>query len=130
MRKCHFRKTEVKLSPECARLLLENGLTERHARALLRLPDEERRLSALHVIIAKQMNVARAEDYIEGLLKVPVKKRRPSLIVKDVRLFLNTIDHSMEIMRRAGVEAECGREETEEGITLTISIPKAKVRSV
>ena len=120
----------LKLSPACAALLLENGLTERHARALLRLNGEQERLDALHTIVEKQMNVARTEEYVERLLKAPIKKPRlPSLIIKDVRLFLNAIDHSMEVMRRSGVEAECGREDTEEGITLTISIPKAKVHS-
>ena len=53
-------------------------------------------------------------------------QRRPSFIIKDVRLFLNSINHSMEVMRRSGVDAKCGREETEDTITLTICIPKNK----
>lgn len=118
----------LKLSPECARLLLEHGLTERHARALLRLEGEEARLAALRAIAARNLNVAQAEEYIESLLRQAprAKPRRPSFIIKDVRLFLNSINHSMDVMRRAGVDAQCGREETEESITLTIRIPKAK----
>ena len=119
----------LKLSPECRASLLEAGLTERHARALLRLSREEDRLAALRTIAAKKMNVAQTEAYIETLLRrraAPPRGRRPSFIIKDVRLFLNAVDHNMEIMRRAGVGAQCGREETEDAITLTIRIPKAR----
>ena len=119
----------LKLSPECRASLLEAGLTERHARALLRLSREEDRLAALRTIAAKKMNVAQTEAYIETLLRrraAPPRGRRPSFIIKDVRLFLNAVDHNMEIMRRAGVDAQCGREETEDAITLTIRIPKAR----
>ena len=89
----------------------------------------EARLAALRVMIARHMNVAQSEAYVESLLcgrKTPVKPRRPSFIIKDVRLFLNSINHSMDVMRRAGVDAKCGREETEDTITLTIRIPKTK----
>ena len=72
--------------------------------------------------------MAQTEGYIESLLQSAprTKPRRPSFIIKDVRLFLNSINHSMDIMRRAGVDACCGREETEDTITLTIRIPKTK----
>ena len=119
----------LKLSPECAQQLLERGLTERHARALLRLEGEEARTAALEVITRRSMNVAQTEEYIESLLQAAQpksKSRRPSFIIKDVRLFLNSINHSMDVMRRAGVDAKCGREETEDAITLTIRIPKNK----
>ena len=119
----------MKLSPQCRALLLENGLTERHARALLRLEEEEARCAALRAVIARQMNVAQTEAYIEGLLQKqagPVRGRKPSFIIKDVRLFLNSINHSMEIMRRSGVDADCDRQETEDSITLTIRIPKGR----
>ena len=119
----------LKLSPQCCALLLDNGLTERHARALLRLEEEDVRLGALQAIIARHMNVAQTEGYIESLLQkqeAPPKGRKPSFIIKDVRLFLNSINHSMEIMRRSGVDADCDRQETEESITLTIRIPKTR----
>ena len=120
----------LKLSPQCRALLLENGLTERHARALLRLEEEEARCAALRAVIARQMNVAQTEAYIESLLQKqagPVRGRKPSFIIKDVRLFLNSINHSMEIMRRSGVDADCDRQETEDSITLTIRIPKGRL---
>ena len=123
----------LKLSPECAQTLLEHGLTERHARALLRLEGEEARAAALEVILQRSMNVAQTEEYIESCLQAAqpkAKPRRPSFIIKDVRLFLNSINHSMDVMRRAGVDAKCGREETEDTITLTICIPKNKTAPI
>ena len=45
------------------------------------------------------------------------------LIVKDVRLFLNTISHSLDVMRSAGVDAQCQRQDAQDAITLTIRIP-------
>ena len=55
----------------------------------------------------------------------PPQRKRPTLLVRDIRLFLNSIDHSMEVMKRSGIAASCGREESEENITLTIIISKA-----
>ena len=68
-----------------------------------------------------------AEAYIESVLQraaVTPPRRRPTFIVKDVRLFLNTIRRSMGIMQRAGVDAACEREDTDEEIRLTIRIPR------
>ena len=107
----------LRLSPACVALLREGGLSERHARALLRLSDENER----------GCNVAQAEAYIESVLQraaVTPPRRRPTFIVKDVRLFLNTIRRSMGIMQRAGVDAACEREDTDEEIRLTIRIPR------
>ena len=118
----------LRLSPACVALLREGGLSERHARALLRLSDENERLAALRVIVERGCNVAQAEAYIESVLQraaVTPPRRRPTFIVKDVRLFLNTIRRSMGIMRRAGVDAACEREDTDEEIRLTIRIPRA-----
>lgn len=117
----------LRLSPECAALLRENGLSERHARALLRLTDGEERLAALRVIAARGYNVAQTEEYIESLLHRAAHTppaRRPTFIVKDVRLFLNTIRRSMGVMQRAGVDAACEREDTDDEIRLVIRIPR------
>ena len=117
----------LRLSPPCAHLLRENGLSERHARALLRLADEEDRLRALEVIAARGYNVAQSESYIEKLLAARQKTpppRLPTYVIKDVRIFLNTIRRSIDVMQRAGVQADVQREDSEEDILLTIRIPK------
>ena len=117
----------LRLSPACTALLREHGLSERHARALLRLADEEERLAALRVIVRQGYSVAQTEEYIESLLKraaATPPQKRTAYVVKDVRLFLNTIRRSMGIMQRAGVQAACEREDTDEEIRLTIRIPR------
>ncbi len=117
----------LRLSPDCARLLRGHSLSERHARALLRLSDEEDRLRALNAIIARGYNVAQSEAYIEQLLKSRQKTpppRTPSYIIKDVRIFLNTIRRSLGVMQRAGVNADVQREDTEDEIRMTIRIPR------
>ena len=115
-------------SPAVLAVIRENGLSERHARALLRLPGDQQRLDALDVIIKREMNVARTEQYIESLLaeKPPAqRKSMPGFRLKDVRLFLNTIDHNLTLIRDAGIAAECGKQEDEHEIVLTIRIPKS-----
>ncbi len=117
----------LRLSPACTAMVREYGLSERHARALLRLADEEERLTALRVIVQRGYNVAQTEEYIEGALKraaATPPQKRTAYVVKDVRLFLNTIRRSMGIMQRAGVQAACEREDTDEEIRLTIRIPR------
>ena len=117
----------LRLSPACQALLLEKGLTERHARALLRLEDEEERLAAARRAADKQLNVAQTEQYIERRLEQlqssPPAGRR-TYILKDVRLFINSVDRGLRIVRDAGVDAQCLREDTEEEIVMTIRIPR------
>jgi ParB family chromosome partitioning protein len=117
----------LRLSPECAAKLLTCRLSERHARALLRLEDEGERRAALNHIAAAGLNVAQSEAYIDQRLAALRRTRprsRPTFILKDVRLFLNSVDRGLRLIRDAGVPAESGREETDDAILLTIRIPK------
>lgn len=119
----------LRLPAAVVELLQQGDLSERHARALLRLADEEEQLAAAKTIIARGLNVAQTEEYIESLLRkiqVTPPHRRPTFILKDVRLFLNSLDRSLSLMRSAGVDAACGRQDTEDEILLTIRIPKAR----
>ena len=121
----------LRLSPACVELLRSYQLTERHARTLLRLEDEELRLTALRHIGEAHLNVAQTEAYVEELLQtvqVTPPARKPGYIIKDVRLFLNSIRRSVQIMQQAGVDAKVDRQETEEGITVTVRIPKTARR--
>ena len=117
----------LRLSPACQALLLERGLTERHARALLRLEDEEERLTAARRAADRGWNVAQTEQYVERRLQelqTAAPAGRRTYILKDVRLFLNSVDRGLRIVREAGVEAKCLREDTEEEIVMTIRIPR------
>ena len=119
----------LRLSPACRERLVAADLTERHARTLLRLEGEEERLAALAHIVRYGLNVARTEQYIEELLAeaqtTPPQGRR-TFILKDVRLFLNSVERGLRLVREAGIAAVSGREDTEEEILLTIRIPKQK----
>ncbi|MBD5162796.1 MAG: ParB/RepB/Spo0J family partition protein [Oscillibacter sp.] len=119
----------LRLSPACGELLRQYELTERHARALLRLEDEQSRLAALKHIGEKQLTVAASEEYIEVQLQRKQQDARENkrlYIIKDVRLFLNSVDRGMETIRRAGVDARFDRRDSEEEITITIQIPKQR----
>ena len=122
----------LRLSPTCRETLVKSGLTERHARCLLRLEDESERMTALTYIAKHQLNVAQTEQYIErrlaALQSTPPAGRR-TFILKDVRLFLNSLDRGLRMVREAGVHADYDRQETEEDILLTIRIPKQRSKS-
>ena len=116
----------LKLSPRLLDRLRQNGLTERHARAQLRLETEEQQWEVLEYVIDHHLTVAQTEAYIEArLTPPPPRKKKPTFILKDVRLFLNTVTKGLSMMKDAGVNAEYGRQETEDAILLTIKIPKA-----
>jgi len=116
----------LRLPPEVLSLLREHHMTERHARSLLRLESPEAQLSAAQYIIDHALTVAQSEQYIERLLQPSDKPagRKRAFIIKDVRLFLNTVTRGLSLMKNAGVDANCDREETQDSILLTIRIPK------
>ena len=109
---------------ELAELLRENGCSERHARALLPLEDGELQRRAAGQAVKLGLTVAQTEALVDKLLCAAPGRKKPTYIIKDVRLFLNTISRSMDLMRSAGVDAKCQREESEGEICLTIRIPK------
>jgi len=118
----------LKLSPELLFMIRDTGLTERHARALLKLENEQDRLEVFEQIIKKNLNVANTEEFIDNFLLKKGQKvktpNKPVYILKDVRLFMNTLTRSVNIMQQSGIDARCGRDETEQEIILTIKIPK------
>ena len=116
----------LKLPEDVIDTLRANRLTERHARSLLRLDSPERQRLAVEYILKHQLNVAKTEEYVDKLCggrKLP-RKAKPVYKIRDVRLFLNTVNRGLAVMKSAGVNAQCGQEETEDGIILTTHIPK------
>lgn len=98
----------------------EGALTERHARALLRLPTEEEKLKAIAVIVKVGMSVARTERYIEELLTR--KEEKP--VKANIGAFLKNVNQTLARIQQSGVAAISERRETENQIVLTITIPK------
>ena len=100
--------------------LRENSLTERHGRALLKLPTEDEKLAAIGEIVRQNMSVARAEKYIQDLLEG--RQKCPQRI--NVGAFLNNLNQSLAKIQLSGISAVSERRETEDKIVLTITIPK------
>ena len=116
----------LKLPEDTLRALRDGGCTERHARALLRLEDPSLRQKALEQILSRQLTVAQTDALVDQLLSPPPRTRtKRTFVVKDVRLFLNTLTRSMALMRSAGVDARCDRQDKDGEILLTIRIPPA-----
>lgn len=125
----------LKLPEDILEALRENGLTERHGRALLRLSTPQKQRAALEYILENDLTVAATDAYVDALLQSPapepeeekeqVQPKR-SFILKDVRVFLNTLSRSLDMMKQGGIDAGMRREETEDSLILTISIPKNK----
>jgi ParB family chromosome partitioning protein len=153
----------LKLSPEVIYILRESALSERHARALLKLETNAERIEVLGRVIDKNLTVAQTEEliearinpqfdendpimdfivsddtecsgaysFVEALLNEPLSsdsakrgsKRR--IVVKDLRIFINTVVHGLDILKRSGIEAEYAQEDGENSTLLTIRIPKA-----
>ena len=107
-------------SPAVLETLREAGLTERHARALLRLPDEAAVLAAIGEIARQNMSVARTERYIESLLSTSTAKKRGA----SVGAFLNSLTQNLQKIQLSGIPAVSERRETDSQIVLTITIPK------
>ena len=122
----------LRLPPDVLEGLRQNGLTERHGRALLRLPDSESQRAALLYIIDNGLTVAATDAYVDALLQAPEEPEPPkaegrrTFVLKDVRVFLNTLSRSIDLMKQGGIDAGVRREETEDQLILTISIPKGK----
>ena len=100
------------------------ALTERHARAVLRLP-ENRRSEALIMIAKRKMNARATDLYIDQLLNETSQGKHRISMVKDVRIFVNTIDHAIRLMTDNGVPATAHREERDGYIEYTVRIPTA-----
>lgn len=123
----------LKLSGAVRKILLEAALTERHARALLKLSDEAKQLEALHTICEKELNVRDSEMLIKEMLEEleaaeDEKKPRQNVvrIIRDVRIFLNTIQNIANEMEKSGLKVDVKQEQDDEFITLTMVVPKRK----
>lgn len=120
----------LRLPSEIQEQLLSLGLTERHGRALLRLDSAEAQADALRHISERGLNVAQTDAYIDRLIeqreaeKAPARRR--TFILKDVRVFLNSLSRSVDMMKQGGIAADVKKQETDTELIVTVSIPKTQ----
>ena len=112
--------------PEEIRLkIIQENLSERHARALLKLTTVSQMERALSIIAEKRLNVAESERLISQIMTNDSRRRQPPVkLFKDVRIFVNTLNHAVDTMRKAGIEADSAKSETDEYIEYIVRIPK------
>ena len=120
----------LRLSDEVKNALIKHNLTERHARCLLRLPEEELRLKALRKIIEKNYNVKDSEMLVERTMQriqMSGKKTGKRKVVggyRDLRIFINTIKDAVVMMKNYGINPLVKEVDTGDAIEITVSIPK------
>lgn len=108
-------------------LILDGNLTERHARALLKISNREHRRIALSRIINYRLNVTQSEELIDAVINkgfgLPMSKEK-TVIIKDIRIFVNTINKAILTMKQSGINTLTYRKENDEYIEYIIKIPK------
>ncbi len=121
----------LRLPEEMRDKIIMASLSERHARALLTLPDNSARNRALDIIIERHLTVSESERLINDILrrrKEPHKQ--PIKVFKDMRIFINTLNHAVDSIRRAGLEADTAKSETDEYFEYVVRISKPCERPV
>lgn len=118
----------LKLPDTVQTAILNKSITERHARALIVLKDEEKQTALLNEIIDKHLNVKQTEARIEKILSVEPKKKKPKLkgFNKDIRIAMNTIKQSLHMVADTGVDLETKEEDLDDYYQITIKIAKNK----
>lgn len=117
----------LRLTREERDYIIRAELSERHARALIKIEDETTRKLALSEVIASGLNVKQTEQLVEKMLSnVPSKKARQTtkIIYKDIRIFVNTISKAIDTMKSSGIEATSEKNETDDYIEYCVRIPK------
>ena len=112
--------------------IISASLSERHARALLRIDDENLRRDVLSRIISEKLNVGQTENLVNEVIyncfptkMLPKPKKECKVVVKDVRIFVNTINKALDTMRMSGINATSSKNETDEYIEYNVRIPKS-----
>ncbi len=121
----------LKLPAVVREIIKDNALTERHARALLRLDSEDKQIKALERITDENLNVQQTDELVDEMINAKIKKKSDiksfadKRCLKDVRIFVNTVRHAIDVMKKNGIEADAEENEFEEYYEYIIHIPKA-----
>lgn len=120
----------LRFDPDERRLIVSGGLTERHARALLRVADKDERTRAIRQVIDCDLNVSSCEALVEEIVGGAARRsakriwNSPVCSVSDPEFFFNTLDKVAADLRRMGLEVEAARGEDEKGVCVTVTLKK------
>lgn len=118
----------LKLTEGERQKITEAGLSGRHARALIRIADEEVRQKVLDEVIRRELNVAQTDKLVDKTLEAaqmpPPKNQHRTMVWKDYRIFLNTVENAVQTMQQSGIQAVTDSRETDEFYEVTVRIPK------
>lgn len=118
----------LKLGPELRKTLASSGLSERHARALVRLPDDGLRQKAAKTAFSRGLSVKETEKLVDKMLSESKErsalrtKPRMIRIFRDYRVFINTINSACDLLRESGLAVEVGQTELNNGVDITIRV--------
>lgn len=122
----------LKLPKEIQQAIMDKRLSERHARSLMQVKDEEVQIKLMNESIEQQWNVKQLEEKVNEIVNPPVKeekntsKPKRKAISKDVRIALNTIKQSLSMVTKSGINLKTEEEDTEDFYQITVRIPKKK----
>jgi len=131
----------LKLGPLVKKILKDNNLTERHARALLKLHDEQMQMKVLKLVCEKGMNVKKTEELVDRAIEKyasrsnnintgsnnerdAVHEKKFTKAIRDIRIFVNTIKQAIDLMKKSGVNAKAAQLDRGEYMEFIIRIPK------
>lgn len=120
----------LRLSPAVKKILAENNLSERHARALLKLDNEQLQIKVLQKVCEKGLNVRKTEELVQKALEKycsqpkSEEKGRVTKNIKDIRIFVNTIRQAIDTMKKSGVNARAAQIDRGEYLEFIVRIPK------
>lgn len=114
----------LRIDDDAKKKLLANKIVERQIRAFLRIDDEKIRSGAIDYVIEKNMNIEQTERYVSNIInnkKVAKQNIRP--IIKDIRIFMNTINNAVSVMNASGINAITEKKESKDFIEYVVKIP-------
>ncbi|MER2260704.1 MAG: nucleoid occlusion protein [Psychrobacillus sp.] len=122
----------LKLPEEIQQAIMDKRLSERHARSLMQIKDEETQIQLMNESIENQWNVKQLEEKVNDIVNPPIKeekapKPKRKAISKDVRIALNTIKQSLSMVTKSGINLKTEEEDTEDFYQITVRIPKKKL---
>ena len=122
----------LKLAPEVRDFIFQSNLTERHSRALLKIEETSSQIDVLQIVAEQKLNVRDTEALIEERLQSqrpvqnPPKRHMMLKVVKDVRIFINTVGELVKQMKKAGLDVRLTQTQDEDTVTLTMIVPKRR----